>query len=302
VRAALAAALVLATALPGAAAAADAPAFLVEGVPAESGLRALLLEQSRRAHDDARAWFGRGLERPVTVTWIADADALRLHAGRDPAGLAGLAFPARDEIVLYAPALMSRPDRITSVLRHEMWHLLFARATAGAAVEAPRWLDEGLATWRSGEWDLDVELRRDGATWIRDAAAAGHLFAFDDLDARFPEGVLAPLAYAQSASFVQWLARRHGEDRLRAFLAALDRDLDLDPALREAFGEGLAGLEPAWRDDVVPSGPIGRLPGAATLTSAAGFILSVLLIVAWVRKRRRLSRLPDDEPDTPPSG
>ena len=82
--------------------------------------------------------------------------------------------------MLYAPALQSRPDRIVPVLRHEMWHLLFARATARATVAPPHWLDEGIATWRSGEWDLGADLARDHAM-LRDAAAAGTLFALLDV-------------------------------------------------------------------------------------------------------------------------
>jgi hypothetical protein len=235
----------------------------------------------------------------VTVAWTTEPEDFRRRAGVEAGPIAGVAHPARGEVVLYAPALMSRPDRIVSVLRHEVWHLVFARATAGAAVEPPRWLDEGIATWRSGEWDLDLELRRDRAAGLRDAAAAGRLVALDDLDGRFPDGAHLPLAYAQSASFVEWLAARGGEEKLVAVLRELDRDVDPAPAFAAVYGTGLAELEGAWRAHVAPGGALGRLPSVATLSSLAGLVLGVLLIVGFVRKRRRLSRLSDAPPDTP---
>ena len=285
----------------GASATPAPPVFLL-GVEDSSGLATLLRTETDRAYEDAAAYFESTLDAPITVVWAGDADTFRRVAGRDPGPIAGLAFPPQRRIVLFAPALMSRPDRIVPVLRHEMWHLLFARATEHAAVEPPRWLDEGLATWRCGEWDLDLELRRDRDAWIRDASAAGALFPFDELDARFPEGPRLPLAYAQSASFVEWLAGLAGEQKLPELFRALNRDLDPDPAFRATWGEGLATLERRWRDQTVPGGLLGRLPSAATLGVWLGVVLGILVVSAYVRGRRRIARLPDEGSTSPPEG
>ena len=289
-----AAAALLATAQLGAA----TPVLFVEGVPFRSGLRTLLLSEATSAHDEQSLWFGVQLTSPVTIRWVTDGDELRARTGREPGTIAGAAFPPRGEIILFAPALMSRPDRITSVMRHEMCHLLLAAATSHAEVEPPRWLDEGIATWRSAEWDLDLSLRRDQAAWLRDAGAAHHLFKFEDLDASVPAGALQPLAYAQSASFVEWLAHREGEAQLRRFLRALDRDQDPEVAIRGTWGASLATLEREWRREVV-GGWLAGVPSLSTLTQFAGLILGILLIAAWIRRRRRLARMPDEEVDSP---
>lgn len=301
-RAAILAAVLAAVAWFAAASPVQAPPVFLEGVPLGSGLRTLLLDETARAHADAAAFFGCALADPVTVVWAEDPGAFRRFSGREPGAIAGLAFPAERRIVLFAPALMSRPDRIVPVLRHEMWHLLFARATARATVEPPHWLDEGIATWRCGEWDLDFELRRDRDTWIRDAAAAGALFRFEELDSRFPEGPRMPLAYAQSAAFVEWLAGLEGEASLQELLGHLDADLDPDPAFRATWGAGLAELEGRWRDHALPGGLLRRLPSAATLGVWAGVLLGILVVAAYVRKRRRMAALPDDGPEAPFSG
>ncbi len=297
----LAAALLLAAHGASAADAPVAPPVFVLGVPQASGLRTLLLDETARAHADAAAYFGGTLEDPVTVAWAEDAASFRRIAGREPGPIAGVAFPPERRVVLYAPALQSRPDRIVSVLRHEIWHLMFHRATARATVAPPHWLDEGIATWRSGEWELDYDLVRDRDV-LRDAAAAGTLFRFEDLDVRFPEGARMALAYAQSAAFVEWLAARDGEDRLPALLRALDRDLDPDPAFRAVFGRPPADLEAEWLREVRPGGIAAILPSVGTLGVWAGVVLGILVISAYFRKRRRMAELPDEGPDPPPAG
>lgn len=280
---------------------ADPPILFVEGVPLRSGLRTLLVNEATSAHEKESAWFGTELTTPVTIRWITDGDELRGRTGREPGTIAGAAVPARGEIILFAPALMSRSDRIASVMRHEMCHLLLARATSHAEVEPPRWLDEGIATWRSLEWDLDLSLRRDQSAWIRDAAAARHLFRFEELDARFPQGPLMPLAYAQSASFVEWLARRNGDTKLRELLQALDRDQDAEVAIQATWGLSLGALEREWRRDV-GGGWLAGVPSFATLSQVAGLILGVLVVAAWIRRRRRLARLPDEDVDPADAG
>jgi hypothetical protein len=270
-------------------------------VALRSGLRTLLLTEATEAYAKESAWFGVELTEPVTIRWITDGKELRARTGREPGSIAGAAIPAQREIILFAPALMSRGDRIASVMRHEMCHLLLAAATARAELEPPRWLDEGIATWRSLEWDLDLSLRRDQAAWIRDAAAARHLFRFEELDARFPDGPLLPLAYAQSASFVEWLARREGEGKLHELLAALDRDEEPEQAVASTWGTSLAALEEEWRSDV-GGGWLARLPSLSTLTQLAGLILGILLVAAWVRRRRRLRALPDEDVSSPGMG
>ncbi len=272
----------------------DAPVVFLEGVPQESGLATLLRTESVRAHEEMSAWYGVSLDRPLTVRWIVEGEEMERRTGIEAGGVAGAARADRNEILLFAPALVSRPERIVPVLRHEMSHLVFARATSAAELEPPRWLDEGIAMWRSGEWDLDLAVRRDRAAWLRDAAAAGQLFAFEELDGRFPRGPRLPLAYAQSASFVDWLDRRSGGEVLRRFIADLGRDADLEVAARAAFGASLETLESEWREDVA-GGFLGRLPSEGALLSAACGLFALLLVATWVRKRRKLRRLPDDE-------
>jgi hypothetical protein len=297
--AALAVAALLALALPGLLQASDAedPVLFVHGVDAGSGLATLLKTEATSALREFGEWFGTPVKGPVSIHWAATREDLLARVGRDPGPVAGVALSHRSEIVLFAPALASRPDRISRVLRHEACHLVFAAATAGAEVEAPRWLNEGMAMWKSGEWDLGMEWK-DHASLVRDAAAAGSLFRLEQLDATFPTGPFFHVAYAQSLSFVEWMVRHGGENGVRRFVDRLDRDEDPLPAFEAVYGLTLSEAEDAWRDDVIGSG-LGRLPSGQVLVNAMFWGLGLLMMgrFAWVRWKLR--RAQDEEDEAP---
>jgi hypothetical protein len=211
--------------------------------------------------------------------------------------------PSQRRILLFAPALAPHPDRVPTVLLHEFCHLFFARATAGAEVEPPKWLDEGMATWLSGDWDLGLAYRGDHERILLDATAAGTLIPFRRLDARFPSGPFFQLAYAQSRSFVEWLAARDEERALRRFLELLDRDLDPEPAFAQAFGLSMEDAEKGWKRGLGRGGPLRFLPSGRSLFAFGSVLAAVLVLVRWVRVRRQLHRMKDESeplgPDAP---
>lgn len=258
----------------------------VEGVPASRPFAQQLVEQSQRVYEEARPWFEVELESPVTVEWVTD-DAVLRRRGGEPGTVAGLANPGENRIVLVASAL-TRPDRVRGVLLHEFCHLLFARATERAAVEPPRWLNEGTAMWRSGEWDLGLEWRGNRANLLADALAAGTVLPLETLDASFPRGPFFRVAYAQSLSFVQWLVQRGGEGEFRRFLRRLDDDLDPEPAFAEVYGLSLAEAESKWLRSLGKRGWLAFLPSAGTLFTGLWAVLGVLVVVKFVRTRLRL--------------
>jgi hypothetical protein len=276
------------------AAVAAPPEFAVEGVPDSSPLRARLEAEAVRAYSAAQPWFGVELERPVTIRWAADAAELGPIARDNPGAVAGVAIPREDRILLSGPALASRPQRVASVLEHEICHLLFAEATARAEVSPPRWLDEGIAMWRSGEWDLGLEWRARDSSLLEDAAAAGSLLRFDDLDGSFPSGPFFHVAYAQSHSFVEWLVRTQGDAELRRFVQALGEDVDPEPAFLQVFGRSLADAEREWRGSLGRDGWLRFLPSGGTLVTILWAGLGLLVIGKFVRTRLRMHRAQDE--------
>jgi hypothetical protein len=254
--------------------------------------------ESRRSYVRAAEWFGEELTGPVTVHWVAEERELERYGASRTGSIAGLAIPSRGRVVLSAPALSVSPERIPSVLLHEFCHLLFAAATDGAEVEPPRWLNEGIAMWISGEWDLGLAYRVDETRLLADAAAAGSLLPFRDLDAGFPAAPFLHVAYAQSRSLVAWLVKREGEEGLRRLLGELDADLEPDAAFEAVYGLPFPEAEDEWRRSVERGGPLHFLPSARVLFSFGSVAIGVLMILKFIRVRRQLRRIEHDgEPE-----
>lgn len=256
-------------------------------------------EEAEAAYRQAAEWFGTELETAITVRWSDDPDELRRRGIRQPEAVAGLADPDAGLILLSAAALASRPDRLHPVILHEMAHLFVARCTEGAALLPPRWLNEGIAMWVSGEWDLGADWTSNRDALLRDALAAGGAPSFRELEGSFPEGPFFHVAYAQSLSFTEWMVRRRGENGLRELLRRLDRDEDPEPAFAHVYGLSLATAEKAWRESV--GGPVWfrRVPSANTIVASLWAALAVLMVVKWVRVRLQLRRAPDDDEEVP---
>jgi hypothetical protein len=281
--------------LSGAAQAAAPSGFRVniEGLDESAQLRLVLEREAASAEEHASSWFGSSLQAPVTLEWATRSDELHRRGWNGSQTIAGLAVPSESRIVLFAPALASRPDRMRSVLLHEVVHLHVHASTVNAELSPPRWLDEGLAMWISGTWDLGFDWRANDSSLLTDAAAARTLLPFEDLDASFPAGPFFALAYAQSHSFISWIVEHHGEESLRAILRGLDRNLELDASFATATGRGFSDAEREWRHSIERRGPLGFLPSAQTLWVAGSVLVGMLMLVRFVQIRRRLAR-PED--------
>jgi hypothetical protein len=183
-----------------------------------------------------------------------------------------------------------------------MCHLLLAARTARAELAPPRWLDEGLAMWISGTWDLGLDWRADDSSLLADAVAAKSLIPFEELDASFPSGPFFHVAYAQSHSFVSFLAERSGEESLLRLVRRLASNEEISPAFEETFGVSLSDAEREWRATLRPAGIFARLPSAGTLTVFGGVAAGLLVAVRFVQVRRRLLREePTPSAEPPPS-
>ncbi len=293
-------ALLAAVTLPGVAFA--SPRWRIEGLPPSAPFAATLEREAEEAHAASSAWFREELDGTVTIVWVTGSTPPPEYRVAVSAPVAGLAVPSRDLILLFAQAIGSRPDKLRPVLLHEMCHLLLAVHTDRADLAPPRWLDEGLAMWISGTWDLGLDWRSDDTSLLADAAAAGSLIPFDDLDSSFPSGPFFHLAYAQCHSFVARLVTEHGgEENVRRLLRRLASDDDFPAAFRATYGVEFTEVEHDWRASIRPSGPFGRIPSAATLTVFGGVLAGLLVAVRFVQVRRRLAQPEPAPSDSPPA-
>jgi hypothetical protein len=212
---------------------------------------------------------------PIRVVLVPEGSRLATNA---PSWASGYAVPALDAIVLFPARVPSYPDRNLEVLlRHEIAHLLLARAAGLARV--PRWFDEGVATVAAREWGVE-----DGARVALATIGRGPR-SLREVDASFSgDAAAASRGYAVSAALVRYLLRRHGDSAVARILAAVSRGSDFDGAFEVATGEALAEFARSYfRRETLWNSWIPFVSSSTVLWMA----ITLLALLAVKRRRER---------------
>jgi plasmid stabilization system protein ParE len=238
----------------------------------------------------------RGVPDSTTIVLAPSEAAFQRATGGDvPEWAGGVAIPEASRIVLPEyPGARVRDDDQGTILRHEVAHLLLHRSVPGIV---PRWFDEGYAEVASGGWDVE------GAWQLRVAFVSGALPPLDSLTLDWPTRESdARTAYLLSATAVDYLRRRGGDDGMRLLFANWRAESDFEKALRLTFGITLGQFEDEWRKDV--STRYGWLAMLSNL-ALVWLVATALVLAAWIPRRRRnrlkLARMEAEEHMLPPA-
>ncbi len=225
----------------------------------------------------------------------SQAEFERIQPGAPPDWADGTAWPRWGMIFLRAPS--ARPgtaEPLEQVLDHELVHVLLGRAFAPRT--PPRWLQEGLAQYWSGE--MGPRVSEDLATMV---FGRDDLLSLRELSRGFHgDAVTARHAYSAAADFVSFLAAEHGEDSVRALIREMATGKGFEEALAAATGSDVATVEAAWR---------GRWSDPTLLLNALSAellwgVAAVLAVIGAFRVRRRarakLARWEREEEWAPP--
>jgi hypothetical protein len=215
------------------------------------------------------------------------ADFREMQPGEPPDWADGTAWPRQGLIFLHAPS--ARPgtaEPLEQVLDHEIVHILLGRAYAPRT--PPRWLQEGVAQVVAGEL---------GPETARTLGEGGDLFRLSEITRDFPgDPIRARMAYAASADFIGFLAKRYGDDAIRTLVAHMARGEAMDDALHAATGQSPSALEAAWRGSWADS---LSWMHAESIVNVVWGLGGVALFVGAIRKRRqtkaRLARMAREE-------
>jgi MYXO-CTERM domain-containing protein len=184
-------------------------------------------------------------------------------------GNAGLIvlFPARSPVYPH--------DTLEDVLRHEVAHVLIARAAGGRDV--PRWFHEGLAVAIERPWDFEDRSR---LVW---ELIAGPRLRLREIDAMFEGGPAAQSrAYSLSTAFVRDLIREHGGGAPAAILRLVREGVPFDRAVVMVAGQPLGVVEDGfWERQRVWT------VWMPMVTSGEAFWLAVIGLAALAVWRRR---------------
>jgi hypothetical protein len=181
--------------------------------------------------------LSEGGSRITVVLVTEDTDIARAT----PRSIVGFARSRDSVIVIFPARSTSYPyDSLEDVLRHEIAHVLIARAADDRAV--PRWFHEGLALAAERGWGLEDRTRVAFALSRRPWSAG-------ELDAAFADaGGPSAAAYAVSGALVRDLIRQYGADTPARILSRMASGDQFDAAFLAVSGETVAAsVAQFWR-------------------------------------------------------
>jgi len=223
-----------------------------------------LFDQANKTLDQIESKAGVQVERPVKIFIYGDFNDLRdsIAVGSQE-WTGGQAFTEQGVVVIGVS-----PNDLEYGLAaapHELTHLVIDQATDNPFGDIPRWLDEGLAVYMSGELDAGWRGYRG---MVADGARAGSLMTLQTLSSTFPaDPEQASLAYAQSGSVVEFIIDTYGQEALAGLLEIFSEGALYDEALEEALGVDTWGLDKAWRESI-GAAPL-EIPAPAQATAMA---------------------------------
>jgi hypothetical protein len=259
--------------------------------PADRGVALLLARHAARSLPD----FADRLQVPtggvIDVYLARSQEQFRtLQPGEPPHWADGTAWPLRGLVFLRSPELRPGNDEpLTTVLDHELVHVLLGRAFQGRPV--PRWLQEGVAQVYARQYTAET------TRTLASGLLGRELMGLEDLATGFPaDPVRARLAYAQSADLVAWMQNEHGPDAVPTLVRELARGAGFGAAVHTATGQRLSQVDAAWRGRLQDSGlawtPL--VSDTVILSGAAGLLLVGGMGVRR-RSRRRLEEMEAEE-------
>lgn len=255
--------------------AAQAPPALVIMAPVDlASARSRLESFNRFPLADIVSTVGLAEPGPAIQVVLAaeDSEAAR---GTSP-WVAGYAIGNAGLVVLFPARSPVYPhDTLEDVLRHEVAHVLIARAAGGRDV--PRWFHEGLAVVVERPWDLEDRSR---LAW---ELMAGPRLRLREIDAMFEGGAAAQSrAYSLSAAFVRDIIREHGGAAPAAILRLVRDEVPFDRAVATVAGQPLGFVEDGfWDRQRVWT------VWMPMVTSGEAFWFAVILLAALAVWRRR---------------
>jgi hypothetical protein len=266
-------------------------------VYAESGASA---GQARRVADLAERAFGRvtadlgyAPKEPIAVIVFGRPSGF-VEGGAPPHAVGTVTSPHN----VIRIDLWRSQDELYTVTAHEVAHVILARALRSDLDKAPRWFNEGVATWVSRVWTPDDDAR------AQDLARAGRAAPPAGLNARFTGADEQDLrdAYVQSAALVEYLTRLGGSDVIARIVKALDRAPDFDTALRQTAGVSQAELYGRWLRDAGGRARWPRWTGISPqlMSYVMMTVLCVIFGYSIWRRRARWRREHEAEGDLSP--
>lgn len=156
--------------------------------------------------------------------------------------VAGHAEPDHAVILVSLPEGPEQQLEMERQIPHEVMHIALNYTDANAFSNLPTWFNEGLASM------VELYPNPEYQVLIESAFESGDLFSIASLCLGFPNDAPdALLAYAESASFTQYLYKQYGNPGFNRLMAAYATGMNCERGVEQALGTDLDRLDGNWR-------------------------------------------------------
>jgi len=151
----------------------------------------------------------------------------------------GVATPLRNIIILKSARWMPPETNNNAIAVHELTHIFVNRATHGKPI--PRWFNEGLAVYYSGEKGFA------SGTLVSKALITNSIISLSDIDEVLQfHANKAQLAYQQSYLAVVFLFRNYGKEAVKKILAEVANGISFNQAFIDVLDADVWEFEEQW--------------------------------------------------------
>jgi hypothetical protein len=151
-------------------------------------------------------------------------------------------------VLSFGPEAENIP-RLQRVLPHEITHALIHEATQSDFARVPLWLSEGLATSVEYAFMPDPNAHQ----LLKEAIEHGNVISLRSLCGAFPANLgRAKLAYAQSASLINFVRDTKGRQTLHDLIAAYADGATCEGGVQRVLRGSLDRLESQWVGSLAP--------------------------------------------------
>jgi hypothetical protein len=224
------------------------------------------------------------LKQPMVDIYVYE-NATDMQAALEPEGEAWIAGHADPSLGVMIVALPSGPDqrlRMAQRIPHELMHILLYEAMGDSYQNLPIWLNEGLAS------SAELYPNPDYQVLLKNAYQKNNLLPINSLCDVFPRDVSnALLAYAQSASFTNYIHQRFGKSGILALVQNYSNGLSCERGVEAALGKSMAQLERQWRGDTFSENALSTALGnMLPWLILPVLILGIPLVLALLKGRK----------------
>jgi hypothetical protein len=220
----------------------DGPIVHVHWYDGDSSFGARALAIAEQGIANASALLGVTETKPVDFYIYADQQAFYDALGpgtRENVGGEAVA-QIRTLFALITPDEVN-DSWVSTVIPHELTHLVFNTAIDNPYHSPPRWLNEGLAVYLSEGYT---------ASWrsaVSDAVDSTSIIPLDGLVGQFPTTAdQFTLAYGESVAAVDFMVRTYGKPAVVKLIRSYAGGVSDDEAFKAALGVDTAGFNAAW--------------------------------------------------------